>query len=221
MTRSHIFEKMVERTLWVLWFLLMGGAVLWLLVGSVAYWVKHGWLPPDAAGWVQAIGAVLAIAIAVAVPMYQKFHERSVRAEDMKRLEVARSQQLLCMCTEAYRFIDLGPEEEAYADFHVTNEMRRTILSDQLARLTDIQKGELNPERMEIGLKLRFELHDWMKYFGGEKSPAIGHLYSRVERHLPDLKRVKINAENELRKLEGRPLIKIPKHLPEVHDELY
>lgn len=221
MRYSNFFEKMVERTLLALWFLFMGIAALWLLVGSVAYWVKHGWLPPDAAGWVQAIGAVLAIAIAVAVPIYQKFHERSVRAEDMRRLEVARSQQLLCMCTEACRFIDLGPEEEAYADFQVTNEMRRTILTDQLARLADIQKGELNPERMEIGLKLRFELHDWMKYFGGDKSPAIGHLHGRVERHLPDLKRVKIDAENELRKLDGRPLIKAPKYLSDVADNPY
>ncbi|WP_162945851.1 hypothetical protein [Pseudomonas sp. DY-1] len=38
---------------------------MWLLVGSVAYWVRHGWLPNDVAAWVQAFGSIGAILAAI------------------------------------------------------------------------------------------------------------------------------------------------------------
>src|SRR5690606_15302673 len=80
LSRMALFEipqKMKILSLWAFWWLLIGGAALWLLVGSVAYWVKHGWLPADAAGWVQAIGSIAAIAVAVCVPIYLRLHERA------------------------------------------------------------------------------------------------------------------------------------------------
>ena len=46
-------------------------ASLWLLVGSTAYWVKNGYLPADTAGWAQALGGFLAIAVAIGVPYFQ------------------------------------------------------------------------------------------------------------------------------------------------------
>ncbi|KJZ59512.1 hypothetical protein [Pseudomonas fluorescens] len=100
-------EQMIVRTLWALWSLFFGGAILWLLVGSVAYWVKHGWLPPDASGWVQGLGSILAIAIAIAIPWNQKRHEALIKAEEIKSVELARSEQLLCLCKEVIRTIEL------------------------------------------------------------------------------------------------------------------
>ncbi|MGE8498962.1 MAG: hypothetical protein ACN6O6_15755 [Pseudomonas sp.] len=70
MMRFKIPQKMKEWSIWALWWLLIAGAVFWLLVGSVAYWVKQGWLPPDVAGWAQAIGAILAIVGAGAFPFW-------------------------------------------------------------------------------------------------------------------------------------------------------
>ncbi|QMV65156.1 hypothetical protein VUJ49_08910 [Pseudomonas berkeleyensis] len=65
-------KKMVERSLWALWVLLVGGAFLWMLVGSVAYWSLHGWLPDKAADWVQAIGSVVAILAVIGVSYWER-----------------------------------------------------------------------------------------------------------------------------------------------------
>lgn len=76
----------IEKAVVLLLVLLAMGSVLWLLVGSVAYWVKHGWLPADTSGWVQALGALLAVAVAIAVPAWQKRHEmRSSELQERRR----------------------------------------------------------------------------------------------------------------------------------------
>jgi hypothetical protein len=81
-------ELMINRSLVALWVALGVGAGLWLLVGSVAYWVRHGWLPPDTAGWVQALGGLLAVAVAVAVPAWQKRHEIQLAAIDERKRRI-------------------------------------------------------------------------------------------------------------------------------------
>jgi hypothetical protein len=68
-------KRMVERSLWAMWYLMFGAAAFWLLAGSVGYWVKYGWLPKDTSGWVQAVGSMLAIVVAVIVPAIMKRHE--------------------------------------------------------------------------------------------------------------------------------------------------
>ena len=68
-------NRMIERSLWALWYLMFGAAAFWLLAGSIAYWVKLKWLPKDASGWVQAVGSVLAIFVAVIVPAVMKRDE--------------------------------------------------------------------------------------------------------------------------------------------------
>jgi hypothetical protein len=72
-------KGMNDLTLWGLWCLIFGSAVIWLLVGAVGYWVKLGWLPKDASDWVQAIGSVIAIFVAVIVPARMKAHETQRR----------------------------------------------------------------------------------------------------------------------------------------------
>ena len=82
-------EWLVEKAVMFLCLLIAAAAVLWLLVGSVAYWVKHGWLPADTSGWVQAVGGLMAVAVAIAVPAWQKRHELQQRliAERRERIE--------------------------------------------------------------------------------------------------------------------------------------
>ncbi|ROL86595.1 hypothetical protein [Pseudomonas protegens] len=211
MSGWKIPEPMIVRTLWALWWLMFGSAALWLLVGSVAFWVKHEWLPPDTSGWVQGLGAILAIAIAIAVPWYQKKHDADLKEQDKLLLEIARSEQLLCLCEEFRRFLEEEPYDNHFADYRPSNEMRRSILTDQLARLTETQKGELNSERMDIGLNLRFQIHDWLKYFGGDEGAISRTLYDRVEHRRKDFVRIRDRAENVVRKLKASPLEEIEK----------
>ncbi|MFJ7811132.1 hypothetical protein ACIQYQ_09860 [Pseudomonas asiatica] len=84
-----ISAALVRYLLFSIWALLFLSASSWVLVGSVAYWVKHGWLPPDSAGWAQAIGGLLAVAVAIAVPAFQSLSQaRQLREkEDTHRLD--------------------------------------------------------------------------------------------------------------------------------------
>lgn len=81
-------NSLAEWATMLLFWLIAFGAVLWLLVGSVAYWVKRGWLPADTAGWAQALGGVLAVAVAIAVPAWQKRHEIQRADQDERKRRI-------------------------------------------------------------------------------------------------------------------------------------
>ncbi|PAA14433.1 hypothetical protein [Pseudomonas fragi] len=59
------WNKFLEPTVWAVWLLIVGGAGLWVVVGSIGYFIKEGWLTSDASGWVQAVGSIAAILAAV------------------------------------------------------------------------------------------------------------------------------------------------------------
>ncbi len=75
-------SKIVRYCIYSMWAVLILSALVWVLVGSVAYWVKHGWLPPDSSGWAQAVGGLLAVVVAVGAPLYQNLHQQKVRDEE-------------------------------------------------------------------------------------------------------------------------------------------
>lgn len=64
------WKKFIDPTLWAIWGLVVGGAGLWAIVGSIGYFNKNGWLPSEAAGWAQAVGAGLAIIAASFIPIW-------------------------------------------------------------------------------------------------------------------------------------------------------
>lgn len=76
-------ERMVEATIWAIWWLVVGGAGLWVIVGSIGYFNKTGWLPSEAAGWAQAIGAGVAIVVASFIPMW---HAKVATVEKQRNL---------------------------------------------------------------------------------------------------------------------------------------
>ncbi|MEX5665202.1 hypothetical protein ABFV57_10080 [Pseudomonas neuropathica] len=69
----------------LMWALLFLSSISWVLVGSVSYWVKNGWLPADSAGWAQAIGGMLAVLVAIVVPAYQsREQQKQLQDKDLK-----------------------------------------------------------------------------------------------------------------------------------------
>jgi len=77
------WNRLVERTLWALWLLIFGGAGLWVVVGSIGYFSKTGWLPNDAAAWVQAVGSVAAIFVAAFIASADRsFTKKNIRARE-------------------------------------------------------------------------------------------------------------------------------------------
>lgn len=77
-------KRVVERTLWALWLLMFGGAALWVVVGSIGYFTKVGWLSSkDAPAWVQAVGSILAIfAAALIASSERRFTANNIRARE-------------------------------------------------------------------------------------------------------------------------------------------
>lgn len=75
-------SKLASYLIISLWAILTLSAVSWVLVGSVAWWVKNDWLPKDSSGWAQAIGSLLAVLVAVGAPIYQNHHQRKTREEE-------------------------------------------------------------------------------------------------------------------------------------------
>lgn len=210
MARIEIPQKMMEWTLWAIWWLVIGSAVIWVIVGSAGYWVRVGWVPDAAASWAQALGSILAVVVALAVPIHLWFRERADKYDEKVEQDQARSEQLIALCTEGSRVIGSFDAEAAFADYDINNALRRAVLRDLLDRLNEAQKTELNADRMGVGMQLRFYIHDWMKYFGGNEVTDLGRLHDRVSRFAPWLENVRISAQNILRAQRGLPLFDLP-----------
>jgi hypothetical protein len=75
--------KFIEPTLWAIWWLVVGGAAFWVIVGSIGFFSRNGWLPNEAAGWAQAVGAGVAVVTAAFIPMW---HAKVATRERQKNL---------------------------------------------------------------------------------------------------------------------------------------
>lgn len=94
---NEFTAKLTRWSLLSLWALIIISSASWILAGSVAYWVKRGWLPPDSSGWAQALGGLLAVAVAISVPYYQNLQQRRERREreNQERLDGVRAARAL------------------------------------------------------------------------------------------------------------------------------
>lgn len=75
--------KFIEPTLWAIWWLVVGGAAFWVIVGSIGFFSRNGWLPNEAASWAQAVGAGVAVVTAAFIPMW---HAKVATRERQKNL---------------------------------------------------------------------------------------------------------------------------------------
>ena len=69
--------KAVQYLIFSMWALIILSCGSWVLVASVAFFVRRDWLPPDTSGWAQAIGGILAVIVAMAVPLIQNRQQRT------------------------------------------------------------------------------------------------------------------------------------------------
>ena len=161
------------------------------MVGTVRNWTPGITLLGDnGPAWVQAIGTIVAIAVAVIVPIYQRSMDRREKANDHLRLELAQSERLSAICSEVYEVVG--------------------TLNDLLMRLNEAQKADTDAERLRISVRLRYWIHNWLKFFDGNTETEIHDLHRRVELMKPSVEEVKIDAENVVRRQKGLPLLEFP-----------
>ena len=169
---------------------------------SPVYWANE-----NGPAWVQAIGTLIAIAVAVFVPMRQRSLDRREKVADRVADDIARSEQLLALCSEVLDVISNFDNETVFGDNNVNNGLRRSVLNDSLARLNDAQKAEMNADRLRVAINLRFGIYDWLKYFGGEEPIDLWAMHQRVERETPAFMSIKLDCENILRRQKGQSVL--------------
>ena len=185
-------KKMVELTLWAIWLVLFGGAVLWLLVGSVAYWVLHGWLPEAAAGWVQAIGSVLALMAAVGVPAWQRYNaDRDKKGADSQQRK-ASYLQVMHLITETEQF--LNEELIRIRPMYPGDERNEKLIHDLISRLNIVLSKSDDAVLLQASLEYRAVLRRMLEQLTRDR-----HLSMNVNIELKTrLKRVRAILDKAL-----------------------
>lgn len=178
----------------------------WEIVSS---WIEAH---PGLSSWVQAVGAIAAIAIAIVIPYRQRSQERRERATAKSELEISRTAQLLSIHSELEMIVSVLPHEYAGADYRLTNKMSRELFQDLIERLNYFQRDELSRERLGICLSLRFELYDWLKFFSEAVDHDGGVLFRKSEKQLGRISVIKQKIENVQRVLNGEKSLEIVKH---------
>lgn len=110
--------------------------------------------PADWAGWVQAIGLIVGIMVAVAVPSIQRKQEAELARTERREREVgfARRMQYLCAeLSELQARINLNLVHLRATDRH---RLQHT-LQDYLHRLFESHKQDLNDDRVVLAHELR------------------------------------------------------------------
>lgn len=165
-------DKMKQWTLWALWVLLIASAIVWVLVGSVSYWVLHGWLPPDTSGWAQFCGAMLALVVAVFAPIWHSAVVTRQRQLDNQLLVSALADSAIeALWLQSHSFINVDTELSNMRSFL---RHRRERQWEVLARSVDqLPMAEMSPatardlqvlrEAVGFGGYVASQMHDWVK----------------------------------------------------------
>ncbi|MCO7557488.1 hypothetical protein [Metapseudomonas otitidis] len=82
MVGSMFQRKLIERSIWAVWFFALCVPLIWLVIGAAAYWVREKFAPAEASGWAQALGGLLAVIVAIAVPAWQAYQARLMREQE-------------------------------------------------------------------------------------------------------------------------------------------
>ncbi|MGP5513554.1 hypothetical protein [Pseudomonas helleri] len=95
------WSRFVEPTFWAVWAIGFGGAAFWVVVGSIGYFGRNGWLPSDGAGWVQAIGSIAAIVAAFMIGNQQNRRQEKMQEDDRRR----RSRAMYAVVKHSYQTV--------------------------------------------------------------------------------------------------------------------
>ena len=174
----------------------------------VSYWIEHH---PGLASWMQAVGAIAAIGIAIWIPYRQRAKEAEERANVRSELELSRTEQLLSINNELEMIVGNLPHEYAGADYNLTNQMSRKLFEDLIERLNYWQREELCSERLGICLSIRIELYDWLKFFSEKDDHNGGVLYRKSEKEMIRINVIRQKIENVKRRLKGEDILEIVK----------
>ncbi|WP_375737720.1 hypothetical protein [Pseudomonas boanensis] len=160
---DSIKRRVLTATLWALWWLLVGSASVWLLAGSVAYWAKTGWLPADTSGWVQAIGGLLAIGVALMIPFIQRAQNKDRQRQDEIQAAIRKTGLALQLSEETEILISLFVARRTFQSPRIPwhdAEYYRTRLGMLQSRIGGLLGDDYHLLRWGVFLNLQTAIHE-------------------------------------------------------------
>ena len=109
---------------------------------SVSIWIEHH---PGLASWVQAIGAIAALGIAIWIPNRQRFADRREAQRKEKTL-------LLVFLVDCEFVITITQGNSA------TSDVRKRLIRELIARVRLVIETDTNPDRAADCLRLKYDL---------------------------------------------------------------
>ena len=160
-------------------------AVLLLLAGFFSR-------PADWAGWVQAIGLLVGILVAVAIPSIQRRQEAEVAHGLRKEREIGYARRMQYLCGELSELqgrINLNLLHLRATDRH---RLQHT-LQDYLHRLFESHKQDLNDDRVVLAHELRQVANDLIDELESGRTDRV--VFMALEKRLQKLAhRCQVNA---------------------------
>lgn len=145
-------ESMRLASVWVAWAFLSIGILGWALFTVLDYFDSKG----DAAAWVQAVGSIVAIFVAIAIADHQRRVEADARQRDALAEEVGRATALYFAVWEVSKSVErLTPGLERG---DVVTPSLPFMYEQMLGRYGQSFNGDLDRTRIKIATRLRYDL---------------------------------------------------------------
>lgn len=115
--------------------------------------------PADWAGWMQAMGLIVGMMVAVAIPAIQKKNDAALLRQQLRERETGYARRIQYLCGELSELlakISVGLNHLRASDRH----RLQNTLQDYLHRLFESHKQDLNDDRVVIAYELRQVAND-------------------------------------------------------------
>ena len=169
-------------------------ALVFIAVGVAALLLFAGLIvrPSDWAGWIQAIGLIVGLMMAVTVPAIQKRQDLALQQKKLRDRETGYARRMQYLCSELNDLlarISVNLMHLRAADRH---RLQRTLI-DYLHRLFESHKLDQNDDRVVIAHELRLVANDMIEELESGRSDRV--VLNALEKRLQKVAyRCQVNA---------------------------
>lgn len=148
--------------------------------------------PADWAGWIQAIGLIVGLMVAIAVPGIQKKQDAASQHKQLREREVGYARRLQYLCSELNELLTKISVNLIHLRATDRHRLQHT-LQDFLHRLFESHKRDLNDDRVVIAHELRQAVNELVDELESGRADRV--VLMSLEKRLQKLAhRTQVNA---------------------------
>ncbi|RJX82665.1 hypothetical protein [Pseudomonas sp. LS-2] len=139
--------------------------------------------PSDWAGWIQAIGLMVGLMIAISVPAIQRRQDQIAQQKEVRARETGYSRRMQYLCGELNEMLAKITVNLVHLRASDRHRLQRT-LEDYLHRLFESHKLDQNDDRVVIAHELRLVANDMIEELESGRSDRVvlGALEKRLQK---------------------------------------